>query len=949
MKINSANNRRSASNAFGIFRNTILITFLLAIFPLGSFAQDLAKKEAKSLMVNGVEAQVLDKTLWIRLKPRVNYSKFCGIYPQYKITPLIPQQVQEDRYFKRGNILSDRDEIGDKISRMYLLEYEADMPMDKFMAKLLSENPEIESIEPYYIYDLQKSPEEPDDALYSEQTSLSLIKAKEAFKNGLTGSPNTIIAISDAGVDVSHEDLKDNIAYNTAEIPNDGIDNDNNGYIDDYAGYNFAYKEENTKPDNVKNSSIEHGTIVASIASATTNNGKGIAGTGNQCRYFPLKIVSNGKVVYGYQSITYAAVRGFSVLNCSWGRANKLPFSQFEQDIIDFAVSRNVAIVAASGNRGDNIGPEDVYYPANYNGVLGVGATDLNRIATNSVTTVSLQTKILAPGLNKSTNGYTYSHSDAATSFSTPVISGFLGLIRSKYPELNAREAVEFARVCVDDARSVNPSTSFFLPGFVNFMKALQVPPSQAVSLQPKQITLMDNSGNAIDRVSQNTEINVKILAHSYFADADNLRFKFEFNGTPNSIKLIKSDIKIDHIKGKSDFEINGFKFIVLGDQPDFAAFRVNIYKDGKYIDYFTFPVYFNVDVANFSNKAMSFSVSDYGKLGFSMKRTFPNHGLGWTIKGSPTFLTRRSGLSLIFNNANVFTGASERSAINYDFTPLKRLTGEDRHISIVSLNNNPDNIVSLISKYSFVDDSLPIVRIDFELINNGENYLDKPALGLLFDWDMPPNSSENTTEYFPKGIPADANVIKTAAQIISNSDRTKNIATLVWSEENTAIAQSAGIQYKTYGDDANNLIPIFSNGTKEQTDLAGDIMSASGMRFNTTMQKDGRGKFTMIIAYGENEEEVASRLKYGYKVASSVIEYPTIACEIYPNPASDRINIKFKDEHFGQIEIYNLLGDVVQTSNISGDNFTQIDFQSLPRGRYFILLGERLLGAFVK
>lgn len=138
-----------------------------------------------------------------------------------------------------------------------------------------------------------------------------------------------VVAVIDNGVDQTHEDLKASIAVNSGEIPGNFIDDDNNGAVDDYNGYNLAWEDDGTQPGvTYNNGAGGHGTNVAGIVSATTNNALGIAGIANRCKLFPIKAapVNTGSIVYGYEGMIYAAQRGFKVINCSWGSQSRSGF-----------------------------------------------------------------------------------------------------------------------------------------------------------------------------------------------------------------------------------------------------------------------------------------------------------------------------------------------------------------------------------------------------------------------------------------------------------------------------------------------------------------------------------------------------------------------------------------------------------------------------------------------
>lgn len=138
----------------------------------------------------------------------------------------------------------------------------------------------------------------PNDIGYSKQYSLEQIKVNELWDfttGGLTNNGDTIvIAILEGGCDIFHDDLFDNIWRNKGEIPNDSIDNDGNGYIDDYYGVNIKNK-------NGKHLVMEHGTSVAGIIGAVGNNSIGIAGINWNVKLLPITdILAKSRIIEGY-------------------------------------------------------------------------------------------------------------------------------------------------------------------------------------------------------------------------------------------------------------------------------------------------------------------------------------------------------------------------------------------------------------------------------------------------------------------------------------------------------------------------------------------------------------------------------------------------------------------------------------------------------------------------
>jgi subtilisin family serine protease len=155
----------------------------------------------------------------------------------------------------------------------------------------------------------------PNDPLYDAQWGIPATKIDIVW-NTTTGDNSQVIAIIDTGVDWGHPDLSGNIWANQREVPDNGVDDDGNGYIDDIRGWDFINMDNNPLDDN------SHGTHVAGIAAAVGNNGIGIAGVNWKARIMPLKVFQssgNGDVATIAQGINYSVNQGATVLNMSFG------------------------------------------------------------------------------------------------------------------------------------------------------------------------------------------------------------------------------------------------------------------------------------------------------------------------------------------------------------------------------------------------------------------------------------------------------------------------------------------------------------------------------------------------------------------------------------------------------------------------------------------------------
>jgi thermitase len=198
-------------------------------------------------------------------------------------------------------------------------------------------------------------------------TSDADIDAPETWENE-TGNPEVIIAIVDSGIDFTHPDLAAHVWNNTDDIPNNGIDEDSNGYIDDTRGWDFYYHDNDPKDGH------GHGTLCAGAAVAVTDNGVGIAGAGWNCTIMPVQIASecwtSDWEIFA-AGIVYATDNGAAVISMSCGTYYR---SDIIQDAVNYAFDKGVFLCAAAGN--DNL--RNKFYPAGFENVTAVAATNQN-------------------------------------------------------------------------------------------------------------------------------------------------------------------------------------------------------------------------------------------------------------------------------------------------------------------------------------------------------------------------------------------------------------------------------------------------------------------------------------------------------------------------------------------------------------------------------------------
>lgn len=247
------------------------------------------------------------------------------------------------------------------------------------------------------------------------------------------GDQSTIVGVLDTGIDISHIDLRENIYINTNEIPQNGIDDDKNGYIDDVQGWDFLNKD-----NIVFDSSYEdrHGTAVAGIIAARENT-EGIIGVAPNVKILPLKFMNSkgGSTFDAIEALLYAKSLGVKIINCSFGGTD------MNSILKKIMKDSGMLFICAAGNNGENTRTNPIY-PAcfNINNIISVGAINNNgHIAEFS--NYGQYVDVVAPGVNivslAPDNTMTFT---SGTSAAVPHVTGIAALIKSYKPILNPHE-----------------------------------------------------------------------------------------------------------------------------------------------------------------------------------------------------------------------------------------------------------------------------------------------------------------------------------------------------------------------------------------------------------------------------------------------------------------------------------------------------------------------------
>lgn len=336
---------------------------------------------------------------------------------------------------------------------------------------------------------------QPDDTFLGQQWYLEAIHARDGWST-VTGSRDIIVAVVDSGVDITHQDLRENIWKNPGEIPGNGTDDDQDGFVDDVHGWNFVASGPDLQPQTSAGGPEEafvHGTAVASMIAAKGNNGIGIAGVAWHARLMPLVVLDEdgyGRNEDVVRAIRFAVAHGADIINLSLvGYEYDAVFAEAIRD----ATSRGILIVSAAGNGETETGidlDETPGYPAcdegeDQLGKITVTAIDRNgrkmpRANYGSCVDVSAPgTAIFAARPTRDVRDASvpaagYIGSLSGTSIAAPLVSGLAVLLKAAHPAWRGAEIAARIQETADSVDAENPAYRGMLGrGRVNVGRAL--------------------------------------------------------------------------------------------------------------------------------------------------------------------------------------------------------------------------------------------------------------------------------------------------------------------------------------------------------------------------------------------------------------------------------------------------------------------------------------------
>ena len=355
------------------------------------------------------------------------------------------------------------------LASFYVLRTEGDVAA---VCAELKADPDVEYAQPNYSYRICRVPDDPE---FPDQYAHQLIQMEDAWEIS-TGSRDVVIAVIDTGVDVNHPDLKENIWINAAEIADNEIDDDGNGYMDDVHGWNFGDDNNKVAPgaeDAFFSSIVSHGTQVSGVIGGVGDNSEGVVGVNWQCSIMALRMSLDFGSDEIAAALDYAAANGARVVNMSFGGDAFGPEGDpLIKEAIDNACAQGVLLVASAGNA-DTTRP---HYPAAYPNVMAVASTNGEDIKTGH-STFGVWVDIAAPGTDIVTTDLQEEYvATAGTSFSAPYVAAVAGLLFGHRPDLSHMQARAVLENTTDPVYygDLDPSLGYVGTGRVNAYETLQ-------------------------------------------------------------------------------------------------------------------------------------------------------------------------------------------------------------------------------------------------------------------------------------------------------------------------------------------------------------------------------------------------------------------------------------------------------------------------------------------
>jgi len=644
----------------GIFCRIVFLLFSIFVYSY-SYGQTA---HSFRMPAGVTDEDFVQNTIILKIKPA--FASSC-INNQIDLPPLctVFQQLEVNKLFKKfpgikapeQKYNSCKQKFAD-LSLIYEIEYTSSVNIETAIDNIISTGL-VEYAQPHYI--VKPLDYIPNDPLITNQYQLTNIKAFSAWDIA-KGDSNIVVGITDWGTDFMHPDLSANLKRNYYD-PIDGIDNDNDGYLDNYWGWDMG------ENDNNPMGTITHGTFVAGLSGAVPDNNIGVSGSGFNCKFLPIKVANADNLgTMNYESIVYAVEHGCSIVNCSWG--NTFHSGQYGQDVIDYAtINKGALVIAACGNDNNAV----PFYPASLNYVLSIASSDINDYKSGS-SSYGLFVDLAAPGDNVwSTEMGGLYNAFSGTSYSSPVTAGCAALLKSRYPSLTGLQIGEKLKVSADviDTMPANlPYKGLLGSGRLNIFRALV--DSLSPSVQMNNILYVNNNNEAAANPGDTIFISGDFLN---FLSPTSVNFKVTISCASSYTELIDSVFYAGVIPSLSTINNASAPFRIV-IKPAIPLYENLIFKftfsDINYNSEQYFSIYANLNSIDIDTNLIAMTLTSEGALGYVDGNIY--QGLGFTYNNGETMLY--SGGFIIGKSGTQVSDViyNDSGGIDHDFAVISTL-----------------------------------------------------------------------------------------------------------------------------------------------------------------------------------------------------------------------------------------------------------------------------------
>lgn len=832
------------------------------------------------------------------------------------------------------------------------------------VASELSRDPAVVLAEPQPLYRVTREGNAiPNDARYDRQREVmerhQFPDAWDVVK-GEQGS--ALIAVVDEGTFWQHEDLRDNLWTNPNEIPNNGVDDDGNGFVDDVHGWNFR----DDGPDVYGNGvNASHGTAVSGAANAVTDNSIGIAGAAWNAKLVPIHTGCRDSEFFCFtdQGVMYAAIIGADIINCSFGGSVS---SETSRRVYEAAFAEGALTVAAAGNEGMNV-DSNPSYPSGYRVNLSVGGT--SGTSDTNIFNYGRTVNVFAPGrfvnVTSPNNGYGAS---SGTSFAAPLTAGLAALVKTAFPNFSPGQIREQIRMTAESIDEANPSLQGRMGrGRINAVRAVTENVRWAVRLTNASYTNQDGS----DKIVSGDQVGIRATFENVHGDASDISIALRTN--ESYMRSLSEPVAVASL-ARGDSVTLEFMFQVTSNAP--SNRRAELFteiNDGVVIDT---PDLIHVKVnqnksAMHETPALRVSVTSEGNIGYTaFQGDLAGQGVGFRPldrNGNERDPLFEGGLIIGRGNGRISdcVRGIEQSIQEDDFALVSGgllelfspgdLTSQQSRVELADDPNDNGAGVRIVQE-SYTDnasDHEDFVVIKYTIRSTQDRAYDNLHAGLFFDWDV--NSADPVTD--------EARFDPTLGTgWIADESGSLHVGTYLLTDQDKlnyrAISNPQEI-YDGYGDDEKwaHLTGGISQVTLNPTDLS-QVTSVGPLSI--------RPEESVVVAFavvaGTSESDYLENVGRAQLLWDNVInspgtstappeEFPTWdLTAMYPNPSSGPVIFEMDSPAGSHVEldVHDLLGRRVATvfAGRPGSPVHRIRWdprgesgQALAGGMYFVRL----------